>query len=103
MKYLKILLVLCLFVNSLLADTIYIDPTYTGSVLNGTINQPYKSWSSITFKDNNTYLQKINTIDTISQSIFILEHSNIVCGTYGSSSVNYAYITNLSSNNVTFY
>jgi len=76
--------------------TFYIDPTYTGSVSDGSIETPYKSWDDFgLFESNNNYLQKRGTeITSIEKRIIIggdgyqggqdgPQVSNILLGAYG--------------------
>ncbi len=63
--------------------TVYIDPSYTGSTQNGTLQNPYKSWSSITWTNGTTYLQKASTTYNTSGSLIITSKNNITLGAYG--------------------
>lgn len=69
--------------------TIHIDPTYTGSVSDGSIEQPYKSWEEVgNFESDNSYLQKKGTETTLSQSIRVRGYdgniiTNVYLGAYG--------------------
>jgi len=67
------------------ANTIYIDPTYSGTE-NGSITNPYNSWTDITFQNNTTYLQKRGTTQTISASLYISGRTGVTIGAYGSGS-----------------
>ncbi|MHC1775972.1 MAG: cadherin domain-containing protein, partial [Lentimicrobium sp.] len=64
--------------------TIYIDPTNVASGQNGTISNPYDSWTDFSLVSGNTYLQKRGTTYTSSTNIYIGSKSNIIIGTYGS-------------------
>lgn len=63
--------------------TVYIDPSFTGSTQNGTIQNPYNSWASITWVNGNTYLQKAGTTYNTSGSLIITSKNNITLGSYG--------------------
>jgi len=69
---------------SWIQNTVYIDPTYTGSE-SGTLNEPYKSTKSIGFawSAKNAYLFKRNTTLNAS-STENLSADSIVIGAYGS-------------------
>ncbi len=66
--------------------TVYIDPSYTGSTQNGTIQNPYKSWSSVTWTNGTTYLQKAGTTYNTSGSLILTSKNNITLGAYGTGS-----------------
>jgi hypothetical protein len=66
--------------------TVYIDPSYTGSTQNGTIQYPYKSWNSVSWVNGNTYLQKAGTTFNTSTCLLITSKHNITLGSYGSGS-----------------
>ncbi|KAF0201999.1 MAG: outer membrane adhesin-like [Bacteroidetes bacterium] len=75
---------LTLFYTTLIfGATFHVDPTFTGSVQNGSITNPYNSWSKVTFNSNNSYLQKRGTTASITGSITITGRSNIIIGAYG--------------------
>jgi predicted phage tail protein len=77
--------VLLLFYSGLLfSATIYIDPTNTASGQNGTISNPYSSWSSVAFVNGNTYLQKRGTTYYSYNRLYINSRSNVTIGAYGS-------------------
>lgn len=82
---LTVLLVL-VYSTMLFSATIYIDPTNTASNQNGTITNPYNSWSKVTFTNGDTYLQKSGTTFTTNSSISITNKSNITLGSYGTGS-----------------
>jgi len=70
--------------------TFYVDPAYTGSVKNGSIENPYTNWNEIQFESDNIYLQKRNTAIILSDTISINGEnlngdsiSNIIIGAYG--------------------
>lgn len=63
--------------------TIYVDPTYNSSTQNGSITNPYNSWSKVTWTNGNSYLQKRGTTTNITGSITITGRSNITIGAYG--------------------
>jgi len=63
--------------------TIYIDPSYTGSQQTGTIQYPFKSWTSVSWTNGNTYLQKAGTSYTTSTGLVIDGKSGITLGAYG--------------------
>lgn len=75
---------LTLFYTSIIfGATIYVDPTYNSSSQNGSITNPYNSWSKVTWTNGNSYLQKRGTTANISGSITITGRSNITLGAYG--------------------
>ncbi|MHC1775947.1 MAG: cadherin domain-containing protein [Lentimicrobium sp.] len=83
--FLALTFFLVLFYSKLLfSATIYIDPTNTTSGQNGTISNPYDSWTDFSLVSGNTYLQKRSTTYTSSTNIYIGSKSNIIIGTYGS-------------------
>ena len=51
---------------------VYIDPTYTGGDSDGSFSKPYTSWSSVTFADNTSYLQKKGTTASVGDQIIDL-------------------------------
>lgn len=63
--------------------TIYIDPSYTGSTQNGSMSNPYNSWSKFSINSGNTYLQKAGTTYTCSSTINISGKSSVTLGAYG--------------------
>jgi hypothetical protein len=63
--------------------TYHVDPTFTGSLQNGSITNPYNSWDKVTFNSNNSYLQKRGTTASITGSITVTGRSNIIIGAYG--------------------
>jgi hypothetical protein len=81
--YLLALIVTALANTSQAQVTVYIDPSYTGSQQNGTIQYPYKSWTSVTWTNGYTYLQKAGTTYTSSGSLIITSRNNITLGSYG--------------------
>lgn len=82
--FLTLTLFITLFYTTLIfGATFHVDPTYTGSVQNGSITNPYNSWSKVTFTNNNSYLQKRGTTASITGSITITGRSNIIIGAYG--------------------
>lgn len=82
--FLAFTILLLVFYSSILfSATIYIDPTFTGSTRNGSITNPYSSWTSFTLVSGNTYLQKKGTTYTSSTQISIDAKSNITLGSYG--------------------
>lgn len=64
--------------------TIYIDPSYTGTTQNGSIQNPYKSWNSVSWVNGNTYLQKSGTTFNTTGGLNISSRNNITIGSYGS-------------------
>lgn len=70
-------------IASSFAGTIYIDPSYTGEIKNGTVATPYNSWGGGAFVNGNSYLQKRGTTYTSSAQILISEKNNILIGAYG--------------------
>ncbi len=98
----SIILVLTFFSASLFGATIYIDPTNTSSNQNGSMDNPYNSWTKFTFTNGNTYLQKGGTTFNTT-GIALNSKSNITLGSYGSgkarivASGNGNYILNISS------
>lgn len=77
------LIITALAFTSYAQVTVYVDPSYTGSQQNGTIQYPYKSWTSVTWTNGNTYLQKAGTTYTTSGSLLITSRNNITLGAYG--------------------
>lgn len=67
----------------LFAATIYIDPTNNSSNQNGSISNPYNSWSQFTISSGNTYLQKSGTTFTTNSGISLNGKSSVTLGTYG--------------------
>jgi len=61
-----ITLILVVKLSVVSQTTFYIDPTYSGSPQNGTIENPYSSWTQFTITNGNTYLQKRGTTFTTS-------------------------------------
>jgi hypothetical protein len=85
LRFLVLTILLVLFYSSVLfSATIYIDPTNSASGQNGTISNPYNSWTDFSFVNGNTYLQKRGTTYTSSTQILISSRSNIFIGAYGS-------------------
>lgn len=68
------------------AATFYIDPDYTGSTQNGTIESPFKSWTSVIWNNGNTYLQKAGTTCNTNGSLVITSKNGITIGAYGNGS-----------------
>ncbi|KAF0202001.1 MAG: outer membrane adhesin-like [Bacteroidetes bacterium] len=64
--------------------TVHIDPTYTGSGQNGSLQTPYSSWSQVSFANGNSYLQKRGTTAYTTSNITITGRNNITVGAYGS-------------------
>jgi hypothetical protein len=84
LRFLALTVLLVLFYSSLLfSATIYIDPTNTASGQNGTITNPYNSWTAFSVVNGNTYLQKRGTTYTSSTQILLSSKSNIFIGAYG--------------------
>lgn len=79
-----ILISVVLFTNFAIATTYYIDPSYSGSNQNGSIDRPFNSWSKVSFSSGNTYLQKSGTNNPSGNRITIANRSNITIGAYGS-------------------
>lgn len=79
-----ILITVILSANYLSAATYYIDPSFSGSNQNGSIDRPYNSWSKVSFSSGNTYLQKSGTTNSSGSRITIANRSNIIIGAYGS-------------------
>lgn len=64
--------------------TIYVDPTVAGTGT-GTLNDPFKSWASVTWTAGNTYLQKGGTTSTVAITVTTggsSEATRIVVGSY---------------------
>ncbi|HLN53778.1 MAG TPA: cadherin domain-containing protein [Lentimicrobium sp.] len=79
-----LLFILFLFSNQVSAQsTVYIDPTYTGSTQNGSIQYPYNSWASISWTNGTTYLQKAGTTYNTTSTLIITSKNNITLGSYG--------------------
>lgn len=72
-----------LLANTFGQSNIYIDPTYTGTTQNGTIQYPFTSWNSVTWISGNNYYQKAGTTFTTSGSIIISSKNNVTIGSYG--------------------
>ncbi len=82
--FLILTVLLTLFYTSIIfGATIYVDPTYNASTQNGSITNPYNSWSKVTWTNGNSYLQKRGTSASFSGSITITGRSNITLGAYG--------------------
>lgn len=64
-------------------NTVYIDPSYTGSTQNGSMQYPFKSWSSVTWTNGTTYLQKAGTTFNTGSTLIITSKNNITLGSYG--------------------
>lgn len=77
------LLSLFVFALSSFSAIIYIDPNTTVSYQNGTINNPYSSWTKFSITSGNTYLQKSGTTYTTSRDIALTGKYNVTLGTYG--------------------
>lgn len=80
------LMLILAYSTVLFSATYYIDPTNTASNQNGSISNPYNSWTKVSFANGNTYLQKKGTTYTTTGSITINGKSNITIGSYGSGS-----------------
>lgn len=70
--------------NASAQNTVYIDPSYTGTTQNGSIQNPYNSWNSISWTNGYTYLQKAGTTFNTSSTLIITSKNNITLGSYGS-------------------
>ncbi len=68
--------------STLTAATFYINPDYTGTIQNGSQENPFKSWNSVVWNNGNTYLQKAGTTCTISGSLTITSKNGITLGSY---------------------
>lgn len=64
--------------------TIYIDPANNASGQNGSMSNPYNSWTKFTISSGNTYLQKAGSTFTTTSGISISNKTNVTLGTYGS-------------------
>jgi hypothetical protein len=80
------ILLLLVYSTMLFSANVYIDPTNTAANQNGSIDNPYNSWTKVTFTSGNNYLQKNGTTYNTSTSISVNSKSNIVIGSYGSGS-----------------
>ncbi|MCB9014412.1 MAG: cadherin domain-containing protein [Lentimicrobiaceae bacterium] len=80
--------------------TFYIDPSFSGSPQNGTVSNPYSSWSQVSFANGNTYLQKRGTTFVTSGKLFLYQKSNITIGAYGEGARPLFYSTGGSGNKV---
>ncbi|NOX45940.1 MAG: T9SS type A sorting domain-containing protein [Chlorobi bacterium] len=69
---------------ALAQTTYYIDPT-AGNGGDGSIGNPFDSWSDITISSNTTYLQKRGTVENRTSSMIYIyaELNNITFGAYG--------------------
>jgi hypothetical protein len=84
LRFIVLTILLALFYSSLLfSATIYIDPTNTASGQNGTISNPFNSWTAFSLVNGNTYLQKRGTTYTSSTQISVSSRTNIFIGAYG--------------------
>lgn len=63
--------------------TIFIDPSYTGSIKNGSLKNPYNSWDSVSWASNLTYLQKAGTNFITNGGLIITGMHDITLGSYG--------------------
>jgi hypothetical protein len=89
--------------------TYYIDPDTGTGTGDGSLGDPYKSWTEVTISNNNTYLQKRGTTDAIVSDNDSLTESNkiydangtITIGAYGTGSrpiiSNYVRLTDTSN------
>ncbi len=64
-------------------SSFYIDPSFTGQPRNGSIENPYTSWSQVNFLNGNTYLQKRGTTAYTSSNVSVTGRNNITIGAYG--------------------
>lgn len=83
-KFISICLIPILYSTIVISATIYIDPTNNSSNQNGSISNPFNSWSKVSFVSGNTYLQKSGT--TTNNRITFNGKNNITIGAYGSGS-----------------
>lgn len=79
---------------------IHIDPTFTGSSQNGSVTNPYNSWSKVSFTSGNVYLQKAGT-SASTGSLSFTGKNNITISTYGTGSK--PRITTSGNGNAVFY
>lgn len=101
----KLLYILLLFSSSLIAQTVYIDPDWSGAE-NGTESEPFNDWDNdITFADNTTYLQKRGTEITNNSDILIEQKDGVSLGAYGEGArpiinrlTSYVIVVSISSN-----
>ena len=63
----------------------YIDPSYSGSGSNGSIEKPYTSWFDVNWTEGSSYLQKRGTVFETSKSVAI-RAKNVSIGAYGQGS-----------------
>jgi hypothetical protein len=85
LRFLALTVFLVLIYSTLLfSATIYIDPTNTATGQNGTITNPYNSWTDFSLASGNIYFQKRGTTYTSSTQILISSRSNVFIGAYGS-------------------
>lgn len=86
-SFIVITILLLVFYSSLIfGATIYIDPTNTSSNQNGSITNPYNSWTKFTIQSGNIYLQKAGTNFNTSTGISINGKTNVTLGMYGTGS-----------------
>lgn len=78
-----ILLLLTLTLTTAAQTTVHIDPTFTGSGQNGSIQTPFSAWSQVSFANGNSYLQKRGTTAYTTSNITITGRNNITIGAYG--------------------
>ncbi|MBK6963882.1 MAG: cadherin domain-containing protein [Bacteroidales bacterium] len=74
---------LLIFSTLLFSATVYIDPSNNASGQNGSISNPYNSWTDFSLVSGNTYLQKRGTTYSSSNQILISSKTNILIGAYG--------------------
>jgi len=85
--YLLTLLLVIFYITiaaTVFGATIYIDPSYSGSTQNGSMSNPYNSWSKVTISSGNTYLQKAGTTFNTSGGLTINGKTGVTIGSYGS-------------------
>ncbi len=82
LKFGSITLFLFVFIAAHSQKTYYIDPTYTGNTQNGTLQNPYNSFSDFKWENGSTYLLKCST-STQTTSTIELTGDNLTLGSYG--------------------
>jgi len=86
-KFWALTITLILFYTTLIFaqnNIVYIDPTTTDPIKNGTIDYPYDSWQSFTIQSNTTYLTKRGTSLQLHVSRIEIDNKvNVTFGAYG--------------------
>jgi hypothetical protein len=87
LKFWALTIILILFYTTLIFaqnNIVYIDPTTTDPIKDGTIDSPYDSWQSFTIENNTTYLTKRGTSFQLHVSRIEIDNKvNVTFGAYG--------------------